>query len=371
MVQSNHTFTRNTTMLSTAPLDIHQKVKAFVALDLALAFLIILMNAFVLVIFQVKKNFLLKSPVNIILCSFTMNDAIAGLSILFHVVPFVIEEEIEGQRKYEKVFDAAYMISKFCLLSSVGHLLFLSYDRSLAVVSPLKHKIRLTRAYAIVWLLAVWFIAIIFPTLEYVLYRIIDLKVYTLIIFICFVLIPLVILLQQYIITVLYLRKNVKKSKVNSLRKKARCKKAFVLHLIMFLSFFICVAPFVSIRIIFAYNENLYCRIPSYVTELFFLLRFLTSFTNALIFTIYKTDFLNVMKVIFCCNKKAQEELELILLKRTNSLHRSSYCNARSQSINLGDTKTLVCNRKSFNKDPLLNRVESSDLIRCKLCKSC
>ena len=357
MVESNHTLTSDTAMLSTALTEIHQKVKAFVAVDLALAFLIILTNAFVLVIFQVKKNFLLRSPVNIILCSFTINDAIAGLSILFHIVPFMIEEENVAQHKYGKTFYAAYIISKLCLLSSVGHLLFLSYDRSLAVVSPLKHKIRLTRANAIVWLLAVWFIAIIFPMLEYVLYGIINLKVYTLIIFICFVLIPLVILLHQYIITFLYLRKKIKKSKVNSSRKKARCKKAFVLHLIMFLSFFICVAPFVSIRIILAYNKKLFHRIPSYVTELFFLLRFLTSFTNALIFTIYKTDFLNVMKVIFCCNQKAKEELELILLKRTNSLHRSSYCNARPLSINSGDTKTPVCNRKNFNKDPLLNQV--------------
>ena len=366
MDPSNQTLTPNIAILSTAPLDIYHKAKVFVAVDLALAFLIIIMNAFVLVIFQVKKNFLLRSPVNIILCSFTMNDAIAGLSILFHVAPSMIEDENVGKASY-----IAYMISKFCLLSSVGHLLFLSYDRSLAVVSPLKHKIKLTRAYAIVWLLVVWFIAIIFPMLEYLLYGIINLKVYTLIIFICFVLIPLVILLHHYIITFLFLRKNVKKSKINSSRKKARCKKAFVLHLIMFLSFFICVAPFVSMRIILAYNRKLFHRIPSYVRELTFQLRFLTSFTNALIFTVYKADFLNVMKVLFCCNQKAKEELELILVKRTNSLHRSPYSITRPQSINSGDTKTPVSNRKSFNKDPIMENVGNSGLIRCEVYISC
>ena len=34
---------------------------------------------------------------------------------------------------------------------------------------------------------------------------------------------------------------------------------------------------------------------------------------------------MNIMKVLFCCREKAKEELELILLKRTNSLRRSSY----------------------------------------------
>ena len=321
----NQTYTPNTTMASSAPRDTAHNIKAFHFSGLALAFLIIVMNAFVLVIFKVKKKLLLKSPVNIVLCSFTMNDAVAGLSILFHVVPFMIESEAIALRKYQKAFNAAYIMSKLCLLSSVGHLVLLSCDRLLAISSPLKHQIKFTRRYAIIWLTVVWSIAISFSMMELMLVGIIDLKIYTIVIFICFVLIPLVILLHQNVITYLFLRKSIRKSQLRLFKHRASCKKALILHLIMFLSFFICVAPFVCIRITMAYNEKLSLTIPKYVEELIFLLRFFTSLTNALIFTIYKTDFMNVMKVLFCCRQKAKEELELILLKRTNSLRRSSY----------------------------------------------
>ena len=321
----NQTHTPNTTMASSAPRNTVHSIKAFHFVGLALAFLIIAMNVFVLVIFKVKKKLLLKSPVNIILCSFTMNDAIAGLSILFHVVPFMIEDETIALHKYKKAFHAAYTMSKLCLLSSVGHLVLLSCDRLLAVSSPLKHKLKFTKGYAIIWLLVVWSIAIAISMMELILAGIVDLKIYTIIIFICFVLIPLVILLHQNVITHLFLRKNVRISQLRLFRHKASCKKALILHLIMFLSFFICAAPFACIRITIAYNRKLSQTIPEYVQESIFLLRFFTSFTNALIFTIYKTDFMNVMKVLFCCREKAKEELELILLKRTNSLRRSSY----------------------------------------------
>ena len=322
----NQTHTPNTTIGSLVPRSTVHSIKAFHFLGIALAFLIIVMNMFVLIIFKVKKKLLLKSPVNIILCSFSVNDAIAGLSILFHVVPIMIEDENMVAGKYKKTFDAGYIISKLCLLSSVGHLVLLSCDRLLAVVSPFKHQTKFTRGYAIIWLLVVWSIAISFSMMELMLSGILYLKIRTLFIFICFVLIPLVILLHQNIITFLFLRKNVKKcKKMRLLRHKASCKKALMLHLIMSLSFFVCVAPFVCIRITIAYDRKLFKMIPGYVRELVFLLRFLTSFTNALVFTIYKADFMNIMKVLFCCKQKAKEELELILLKRTNSLRRSSY----------------------------------------------
>ena len=321
----NQTYTPNITIASSAPRNTVHNIKAFHFLGLAVAFLIITMNVFVLVIFKVKKKLLLKSPVNVILCSFTLNDAMAGLSILFHVVPFMIDDKTIVQRKYKNVFTAAYIMSKLCLLSSVGHLVLLSCDKLMAVASPLKHQVKFTRGYAIIWLLVVWSIAISFPMMELMLIGIIDLKIYTLIIFICFALIPFVILLHQNVITYLFLRSNARKSQLRLFRHKASCKKALILNLIMFLSFFICVAPFVCIRITMAYNRKLSQTIPEYVKELIFLLRFFTSFTNALIFTIYRTDFINVMKVLFCCKQKAKEELELILLKRTNSLRRSSY----------------------------------------------
>ena len=296
--------------------------EVFRAVKIILACLIIVTNLLVLFIFQRKKRVLLKSPVNNILCSFSINEATAGVSIFFHVIPFYIVD----YQKYRKVLTAAYILSKLCLLSSVGHLVLLSCDRLLAVVSPLKHQIKFTKKCAIMCLLFAWTIAIALPLLEYLLYSIINLKIYTVVIMLCFVLVPLVILLCQYIITFLFIRKNVRQSRQRSFRHKANCKKAFVLQLIMFLSFFICAAPFVSIRIILAYNKKLFVRMPAYLSDIFFLLRFLTSFTNPLIFTLYKTDIQNAIKVVFSRKRKSRGELEITLLERLSSYRRSSSC---------------------------------------------
>ena len=308
----------------------HHNSQPFHITALTLSCLIILTNIFVLTIFQLKKVILMKSPVNIILCSFTMNDAIAGASILFHTIPYyLVDDQKMARIKYRDVLTAGYIISKLCLLSSVGHLVLLSFDRLLAVVSPFKHQVKFTKIYILICLLTTWVIAITLPVLEYLLFGIIDLKVYTVIIMSCFVLIPLVILLHQYIMTFLFIRKKIKKFQLRSFREKKKCKKTLVLYLLMFLSFFICVVPFACIRIIIAFNSELGKMIPEYLMEVFFLLRFLTSFTNPIIFTIYKTDFQNVIKVIFCCKQKARAELELTLLKRTNSLRRSAYSSNR------------------------------------------
>lgn len=302
----------------------------FNAASLALSCLIILINIFVLAIFQLKRVLLLKSSVNIVLCSLAINDTVAGMSILLYVIPFFMTKSyVVVQYKFGKVVIAGYIVSKQCLLLSIGHLVLLSCDRLLAVVSPLTHQIKFTRARAIICLLFVWAIAIALPILEFVLYAIIDLKIYALVILVCFVLIPFAILLCQYTITFLFIRKSIRNCRFSSLREKLNCKKAFVLHFIMFLSFFICAVPYVSVRAVLAYNKKLYHRIPTYVYELLFFLRFLTSILNPLIYTIYKTDFQNVIKFIFCCKQKSREELELTLLRRTNALHRYLSSNNR------------------------------------------
>lgn len=302
----------------------------FYAAGLTLSCLIILMNIFVLSIFQLKKVLLLKSSVNIVLCSLAMNDTIAGMSILLYVIPFFMtKNHVVDEYKYGKVKIAGYIVSKQCLLLSIGHLVLLSCDRLLAVVSPLTHQIKFSRARAIICLLFTWAIAMALPILEFLLYEIIDLKIYTLVILICFVLIPFAILLCQYTITFVFIRKSIRNCRFSSLREKLNCKKAFVLHFMMFLSFFICAVPYVSVRTIMAYSTVLYQRIPLYVKDLFFCLRFLTSILNPLIYTIYKTDFQNVIKVIFCCKQKSREELELTLLRRTNALHRYLSYNSR------------------------------------------
>lgn len=299
MYQVNQTLVLNKKTPSNTMLRITQYSEVFYTTALALSCLIIVMNGFVLVIFQLKKKLLLKSPANIILCSFTVNDAIAGSSIILHVIPYYLMYGGNvSSTRYANIVIASYILPMQSLLSSVGHLVLLSFDRFLAVASPLTHHLKLSKTKAIVYLLVVWSLAITFPLLEYLLREMIDLKIYILVIAVCFVLIPLAILLHQYIITFLLIRKSIKDSQRWSCRQKSNCKKAFLLHLVMFISFAICVVPYVSMRLISIFKTEQFQRVPQYVYEIFFLLRFLTSFTNPLIYTIYKADFQNIIKTI-------------------------------------------------------------------------
>ena len=102
---------------------------------------------------------------------------------------------------------------------------------------------------------------------------------------------PVVILFFQNIIRFFFLGRNFKKSLPRLFRQKASCKKVLILHLIIFLSFFICNAPFVCIRINIGYDRELSQTIPEYIMELVFLLQFFTSLTNTSIFIIYKAAF--------------------------------------------------------------------------------
>ena len=328
----------NIQTLSTAappPTEISKTIdKVFYGTKITLACLIILTNLLVLFMFQRKKRVLLTSPVNNILCSFTVNDLIAGIAILVLVIPYcMVEDKYVVVKRYIKVFRVGYILSKLCLLSSVGHLVLLSCDRMLAVVLPLTNQIKFTKKCAIICNLFAWTIAIALPLLEYLLHGTNYLKIYTSVIMLCFVLVPLVILLCQHIITFLFIRKNIRQLRQRSIEYKANCKKAFLLQLIMFLSFFICAVPYVSMRIIFAYNRDLFERIPAYLNDLLFLLRFSTSFTNPILFTLYKTDFQNVIKAVFFCREKSKEALELTLLRRTNSLHGSVYSSTRLKQV--------------------------------------
>lgn len=299
MYQVNQTLVLNKKTPSNTMLRITQYSEVFYTTALALSCLIIVMNGFVLVIFQLKKKLLLKSPANIILCSFTVNDAIAGSSIILHVIPYYLMYGGNvSSTRYANIVIASYILPMQSLLSSVGHLVLLSFDRFLAVASPLTHHLKLSKTKAIVYLLVVWSLAITFPLLEYLLREMIDLKIYILVIAVCFVLIPLAILLHQYIITFLLIRKSIKDSQRWSCRQKSNCKKAFLLHLVMFISFATCVVPYVSMRLISIFKTEQFQRVPQYVYEIFFLLRFLTSFTNPLIYTIYKADFQNIIKTI-------------------------------------------------------------------------
>ena len=256
---------------------------------------IILMNLLVLFLYIKKKNIIKLSATNLILLSFAFNDMLAGTSMFFYSIPYLIHNDstmVIKHHNYEVI--AAFVLPKVCLLSSVSHLILISFDRLVAVAYPFKHRVYGTRNNGILALSIVWIVSTSLPLMEYLLYGQMNLKIYTMVIFLCFVLIPLSVLLYMSVKTITVIQVSLSRSFRNGSKKDA--KKVVILIFVMMISFILCSIPYVAIRLTLAFNKTAYDAIPDLVEDTIFILRFLTSFTNPILFTLYKKDFLNAFK---------------------------------------------------------------------------
>ena len=263
--------------------------------SLVMGTFIILMNLLVLFLYIKKKNIIALSAANLILLSFAFNDMLAGTSMFLHSIPYLMHDNetmVIKHHKYEVV--AAFVLPQVCLLSSVSHLILISFDRVVAVAYPFKHRVYITRNKGILALSTVWIISTSLPLTEYLLNGKINLKVYYLVISLCFVSIPLLVLLLMSVKTVTVIQMSLSRSFGN--RSKKDTKKVVILIFVMMISFILCSIPYVAIRLTFAFNKTAYDVIPESVKDTFYILRFLTSFTNPILFTLYKKDFLKAFK---------------------------------------------------------------------------
>jgi len=284
---------------------------------LILSVSIIVVNILVLLLFIIKRRYLLLSAGNVMLFSLAINDLAAGISMLIHVSPhYLATDYCTMKEDYKRSFIGGYIISKLCLLSTVGHLVILSFDRLFAVTAPIKHRVYFTRNISRASLFIVWTIAIVLPLFE--LWQVkMDLKIYSTSIIILFFVLPLSILLHQYFTTWIYIRKRMRTS-VNREQSDINIR-VIILYLVMLIMFILTIVPYAAIRLISAFDESLYNETPALIYELFFFLRYVTSFLNPLVYTLYKRDLQNAVKSLLFKNKKATAELEMTFIRQSNN----------------------------------------------------
>jgi len=298
---------------------------------LILAFFIIVINGMVLLLFLIRQRYLLVSPGNVMLLSLAVNDLLAGISIILHILPHCVREENESLRTYKTSLIAGYILAKLCLISTIGHLVMLSFDRLFAVSSPIKHQIYFTKSVAAVSIIFVWCISLALPLIEFWLAHKINLRLYSTTIIVFIFVVPLIILLHQYVITWKYIQKSMRATK--AITPVNNSFKIVVLYLIMLVCFILTVLPYTSIRLLVAYDRKLFMETPEFIKQLFFVLRYFTSFINPLVYTMYKTDFQNAIKSLLFKSEKAMDELEMTFIRRSNSLSRTSFRKSRLTSV--------------------------------------
>ena len=95
-----------------------------------------------------KKN-------EIILLSLSVSDCMFALSNVFVSMPY-----IASICRFQDVIETAYTLYVFFVLTSIFHLLFITVDRLIAVLQPLKHKTSLSRRRFYIYLAILWILAL-------------------------------------------------------------------------------------------------------------------------------------------------------------------------------------------------------------------
>jgi len=281
-----------------------------------IAFFIIIINILVLVLISRNKK-LRKTPANFLLLSFSLNDLFSGVSIIIHVLPYYYFA-FHGCAQYRLMFQQGYligahMISYLLLLCAVGHLLLLSSERFISLYYALRYYslvtgFRVFIACCFVWLVTslvtlvqlLWIFPFITSTdkrKELPVFRMHNYR-YTLVIVIAFFFIPAVVLITQYSWLFSLIQRLVQSEPgTRKTDQSLKERKALVIYCAMFMCFLVCCLPYMTIQLVSQVDIGLTKQLPPAFLEMIFLLRYIVSIVNPILYTLYKRDFRSAAKM--------------------------------------------------------------------------
>lgn len=289
-----------------------------------IAFLIISINLFVMLLF-VKNRALRRTPANYLLLSFSINDMLSGVSIVVHIVPFYYLL-FNGCEESHRTFGSSYniasgMISYSLLLVSIGHLLLLSSERFISLYYALRYQTLVTNFRIFTAAVIVWFVGST-ATLIQLIWTLPLVREYTLenhkryqihnyyyiiVSIITLVLLPAVILITQYTWLFLLIRRLVQSAPGTTKTKSSlKERKALVIYCAMFICFLVCCVPLLVIKLIINVNIKVAETLPIQFLEGVFLLRYIVSFINPVLYTLYKRDFRKAVQMTIPLCKRSK-----------------------------------------------------------------
>ena len=283
-----------------------------------LAFLIIAVN--VCVIMVIWRKTILHTWQNYLLVSLAFSDLSTGL----FVIPFSLLCTLGGFPSTECIFcSISYILTKFVSISTILHLLAVTYERFLFIVYPFYHeRLSAKHIHFKVGLFAIWTASVLVALIPFTW---IDIEcndedsarswlIYTVITLIIFLVIPTILFIFAFISMFLVARVHIhrqerllrragsqKRHGMTSI-KEARVAIIFVL---MWSTFVICWSPYFALNII----DEL--EVDVYISDTFLhaahVLRFLTSIVNPFLYSFLKRDFCYALRYscretrICCC----------------------------------------------------------------------
>ncbi|XP_012557780.1 adenosine receptor A2b [Hydra vulgaris] len=284
---------------------------------LVLAFLIIFANSLVIYLF-LKNRTLRKTVANILLISLSVTDLVSGISMFIHIMPYYYTL-FKDCSTVHHVFDLAYFASSDIItngltITSVLHLLLLSSERFVLLYYALRCTVIVTRKRLIVLSFTAWVVGA-FVTLIQLIWvvpyisepnnhtRLAVLhndKIYTVTTIALFSFIPIFVLLFQYIWLFSLIRRLSKKNPgIQSKKVWSRELKGVIVNCIMFVSFVLFCFPYLLVKCFICLDHPVISELPSEFFETFFLLRYIISIINPLIYALYKKDFRRTIPITF------------------------------------------------------------------------
>ena len=128
------------------------------SIDLTFGVLIAILNlAEIIMIAKIKRK---KKIYEIVLLSLSVSDCMFGLSNVFVSIPY-----IASICRFQDLVETTYTLYVFFILTSIFHLLFITLDRLIAILKPLKHRTCLSRKRFYMYLAILWILAVMISAL--------------------------------------------------------------------------------------------------------------------------------------------------------------------------------------------------------------
>ena len=123
------------------------------SINLSFGVLIAVLNVVeIIIITKIKRK---KEIYEILLLSLSVSDCLFGLSNAFASIIY-----IASICRLKEMVETAYTLYTFFVLTSIFHLLFITADRLLAVLKPLKHRSYISRRMLYIFLAVLWILAV-------------------------------------------------------------------------------------------------------------------------------------------------------------------------------------------------------------------
>ena len=287
---------------------------------LILGFLIVINNLAVIYLYRRRKE--LQHWTNYLLICLAMTDFLAG----FLTIPFLVASSVFGLLKSKAVvvYFFANSLSDFVIISNVLTLFLIFTERYLSICRPIMSRNYLTFRKIRLFVFVIWVTAVLLAILPICWsYRAIaklpatakytsTMKkldtIHSLFISICCFILPSVLILY---FTVAVMRTIFHVSAERAQKKKiADRRRAFFLLFVMFVLLLCAWSPLMTVRILTETKTRV--EFTRTTLEAIVALRFITSFVNPLIHTLFKDDFKKALfRLLGTCRPSVNEEILL------------------------------------------------------------